>query len=135
MDMCGTLKCENASICEKAAKCEEMSMLNVKIDARICEKNTFRVIFHIWRQFSHLALIIYSHLVTFPQIETFSHLRVPHHVVGSPPAYVIHVLFLTTGWPTLAQVTHVSTKVLCQWHNRVLLIQWSLKNARMFHNN
>ena len=34
---CGTLKCENASICEKVAKCEKISTLNVKIDA-ICEK-------------------------------------------------------------------------------------------------
>ena len=36
--VCGTLKCENASICEKVAKCEQISTLNVKIDA-ICEKN------------------------------------------------------------------------------------------------
>ena len=36
---CGTLKCENASICEKAAKCEKISMLNVKI----CEKLTLIV--------------------------------------------------------------------------------------------
>ena len=35
--MCGTLKCENATICEKVAKCEKNSTLNVKIDA-ICEK-------------------------------------------------------------------------------------------------
>ena len=35
--MCGTLKCENAAICEKVAKCENNSTLNVKIDA-ICEK-------------------------------------------------------------------------------------------------
>ena len=34
---CGTIKCENASICEKAAKCENISTLIVKIDA-ICEK-------------------------------------------------------------------------------------------------
>ena len=34
---CGTLKCENAAICEKVAKCEKYSTLNVKIDA-ICEK-------------------------------------------------------------------------------------------------
>ena len=31
--VCGTLKCENGSICEKAAKYENMSTLNVKIDA------------------------------------------------------------------------------------------------------
>ena len=36
--VCGTLKCENAAICEKVAKCEKNSTLNVKIDA-ICEKN------------------------------------------------------------------------------------------------
>ena len=35
---CGTLKCENASICEKVAKCEKISTLNVKIDA-IREQN------------------------------------------------------------------------------------------------
>ena len=35
---CGTLKCENSDICEKRAKCEKHSTLNVKIDA-ICEKN------------------------------------------------------------------------------------------------
>ena len=34
---CGTLKCENAALCEKVAKCEKNSTLNVKIDA-ICEK-------------------------------------------------------------------------------------------------
>ena len=34
---CGTLKCENAAICEKVAKCEKNSPLNVKIDA-ICEQ-------------------------------------------------------------------------------------------------
>ena len=39
---CGTLKCENAAICEKVAKCEKKSMLNVKIDA-ICEKITLNV--------------------------------------------------------------------------------------------
>ena len=39
---CGTLKCENASICEKVAKCEEISTLNVKIDA-ICEKITLNL--------------------------------------------------------------------------------------------
>ena len=31
------LKCENVSICEKVARCEEIVTLNVKIDA-ICEK-------------------------------------------------------------------------------------------------
>ena len=36
---CGTLKCENAAICEKVAKCEKNSTLNVKIDA-ICEQIT-----------------------------------------------------------------------------------------------
>ena len=41
-DMCGTLKCENAAICEKVAKCEKNSTLNVKIDA-ICEKITLNV--------------------------------------------------------------------------------------------
>ena len=54
---CGTLKCENASICEKTAKCEEMSTSNVKNDA-ICEKITLTVncfFFHLTRQhFSHL---------------------------------------------------------------------------------
>ena len=39
---CGTLKCENAAICEKVAKCEKKSTLNVKIDA-ICEKITLNV--------------------------------------------------------------------------------------------
>ena len=39
---CGTLKCENAAICEKVAKCEKYSMLNVKIDA-MCEKITLNV--------------------------------------------------------------------------------------------
>ena len=39
---CGTLKCENAAICEKVAKCEKISTLNVKIDA-ICEKITLNV--------------------------------------------------------------------------------------------
>ena len=39
---CGTLKCENASICEKAAKCEKTSTLNVKIDA-ICKFFTLNV--------------------------------------------------------------------------------------------
>ena len=34
---CGTLKCENAAICEKVAKCEKNSTLNVKIYA-ICDK-------------------------------------------------------------------------------------------------
>ena len=27
---CGTLKCENAAICEKVAKCEKNSTLNVR---------------------------------------------------------------------------------------------------------
>ena len=40
--VCGTLKCENAAICEKVAKCEQMSTLNVKIDP-ICEKITLNV--------------------------------------------------------------------------------------------
>ena len=40
--VCGTLKCENAAICEKVAKCEKYSTLNVKIDA-ICEKITLNV--------------------------------------------------------------------------------------------
>ena len=40
--VCGTLKCENAAICEKVAKCEKKSTLNVKIDA-ICEKITLNV--------------------------------------------------------------------------------------------
>ena len=39
MGVCGTLKCENASIFENAAKCEKISTLNVKIDA-ICENNS-----------------------------------------------------------------------------------------------
>ena len=42
MDECGTLKCENAAICEKVAKCEKNSTLNVKFDA-ICEKITLNV--------------------------------------------------------------------------------------------
>ena len=42
MGVCGTLKCENAAICEKVAKCETNSTLNVKIDA-ICEKITLNV--------------------------------------------------------------------------------------------
>ena len=41
-DACGTLKCENASICDNVAKCENISTLNVKIDA-ICEKITLNV--------------------------------------------------------------------------------------------
>ena len=41
-NVCGTLKCENAAICEKVAKCEKYSTLNVKIDA-ICEKITLNV--------------------------------------------------------------------------------------------
>ena len=41
-DVCGTLKCENAAICEKVAKCEKYSTLNVKIDA-ICAKITLNV--------------------------------------------------------------------------------------------
>ena len=43
-DDCGTLKCENASICEKAAKCEKKinAKINVKIDA-ICETFTLNV--------------------------------------------------------------------------------------------
>ena len=40
--VCGTLKCENAAICEKVAKCEKYSTLNVKIDA-MCEKITLNV--------------------------------------------------------------------------------------------
>ena len=40
--VCGTLKCENAAICEKVAKCEKNSTLNVKIDA-ICEQITLNV--------------------------------------------------------------------------------------------
>ena len=40
--VCGTLKCENAAICEKVAKCEKKSTLNVKIYA-ICEKITLNV--------------------------------------------------------------------------------------------
>ena len=39
---CGTLKCENAAICEKVVKCEKNLTLNVKIDA-ICEKITLNV--------------------------------------------------------------------------------------------
>ena len=39
---CGTLKCENAAICEKVAKCAKKSTLNVKIDA-ICEKITLKI--------------------------------------------------------------------------------------------
>ena len=38
----GTLKCEDAPICEKVAKCENISTLNLKIDA-ICEKVTLDV--------------------------------------------------------------------------------------------
>ena len=37
--ICGTLKCENSAICEKVAKCEKNSTLNVKIDA-VCEQIT-----------------------------------------------------------------------------------------------
>ena len=40
--VCGTLKCENYSICERVAKCEKISTLNVKIDT-ICEKLTLCV--------------------------------------------------------------------------------------------
>ena len=40
--VCGTLKCENDALCEKVAKCEKYSTLNVKIDA-ICEKITLNV--------------------------------------------------------------------------------------------
>ena len=42
VDVCGTLKCENASMCEKVANCENISTLNVKIDA-ICENITLNV--------------------------------------------------------------------------------------------
>ena len=38
------------------------------------------LIFHRLRQFSHLALIIFSHLDTFSHIEAFSHLRVPQPI-------------------------------------------------------
>ena len=95
MAICGTLKCENTSICEKTAKCEEMSTLNVKIDA-ICEENTLNVkcFIHLARHifshmasiFSHMASIftisvdISSHPATFVHLETFTHLRVPHHL-------------------------------------------------------
>ena len=41
-DACGTLKCENVSICEKVARSEEISTLNMKIDA-ICEKITINM--------------------------------------------------------------------------------------------
>ena len=41
-NVCGTLKCENDSICEKVAKCEKISTLSVKIDA-ICKKLTLYV--------------------------------------------------------------------------------------------
>ena len=51
-----SLNIKNASICEKKAKCEEMSTLNVKIDA-ICEKITLNV-----NCFIHLARHIFSHL-------------------------------------------------------------------------
>ena len=60
MLVCGTLKCENASIYEKMTSCEDMSTLNVKTYT-LCDKNnskcemfysfresnmfTFRVIF------------------------------------------------------------------------------------------
>ena len=37
--MCGTLKYENVSICDKVAKRDKISTLNMKIDA-ICEKLT-----------------------------------------------------------------------------------------------
>ena len=40
--VCGTLKCENAAICENVATCKKNSTLNVKIDA-ICEKITLNV--------------------------------------------------------------------------------------------
>ena len=40
--VCGTLKCENAAICEKVAKCEKNSTLKVKIYV-ICEKITLNV--------------------------------------------------------------------------------------------
>ena len=42
VNACGTLKCENAAICEKVAKCKKNSTLNVKIDA-MCEKITLNV--------------------------------------------------------------------------------------------
>ena len=42
VNVCGTLKCENAAICEKVAKCENISTLNVKMYA-ICEKITLNV--------------------------------------------------------------------------------------------
>ena len=35
---CGTLKCENAAICEKVAKYENNSTLNVKIDVKYVKK-------------------------------------------------------------------------------------------------
>ena len=51
--VCGTLKCENASICEKAARREEILTLNVKIYA-ICTKMTINV--------KHLESLILSNL-------------------------------------------------------------------------
>ena len=42
VSVCGTLKCENAAICEKVAKCKKYSTLNVKNDA-ICERITLNV--------------------------------------------------------------------------------------------
>ena len=58
---CGTLKCENASICEKIARCEEISLLNVKIDA-ICAKVTLNVkcFIHLERFFFFTFRVIFS---------------------------------------------------------------------------
>ena len=52
-----TLKCENGPICEKVAKCETKSTLNVKIDAI--------------EPLTHLAT--FSHIATFSQFEGATH--------------------------------------------------------------
>ena len=42
--VCGTLKCENASICENVAKYEKkMSTLSVKIDVNCDSKGQFHI--------------------------------------------------------------------------------------------
>ena len=57
--ICGTIKCENASICEKVTRCEEIAMLNVKIGA-ICEKNILNV-----KCLIYLESLMFSHFEQF----------------------------------------------------------------------
>ena len=38
--LCGTIKCKNASVCEKEARCEEISWLNMKSYALYVKNNS-----------------------------------------------------------------------------------------------